>query len=704
MDTISTQKDSPLATPLRYVKGVGPVIAEEFGKRGLHTVEDAFYFLPRRYEDRRFPKKILELKPGEYGVVYAEVKRTREQWMRRARRRIFEVVVGDGSGFLTLRWFHYPQIFKKEFRKDRKILIYGEVKVFGGRIEMLHPEIEWVQERGSDSLNAKRIVPVYPEVGRLSQKTVRRVLKSAIDQFATQVPETIPTEVIDSLNLPRIDRAIRETHFPSRSMQECDLARRRLIFEELFLFELALAVRYEKHRKEKGVRFSPHPELESRFRERLPFRLTQGQERVLAEIQSDLASPRPMHRLLQGDVGSGKTVISFIASLSVVGSGYQVALMAPTEVLVEQHYQNLRAYAEALGFRMELLTSQVKGRAREEILHDLEAGRIDYLVGTHALIQEGVRFHRLGMGIVDEQHRFGVLQRVALRQKGVFPDLLVMTATPIPRSLAMTVYGDLDLSVLDEMPPGRRPVQTSILSEKDRPRLLQFLKAEMKRGGQAYCIYPLIEESEKIDLKDATRMAERFSSELAPDFKVGLLHGKMPADQKEEVLRKMRRKEIDLLVSTTVIEVGIDISNATIMIVEHPERFGLSQLHQLRGRVGRGSQKSYCFLIASGAAMRRDSPTYQRLKVLAETDNGFVIAEEDLKIRGPGEFLGVRQSGLPDFRVANLFRDTRLLAEARRLAFDLVRMDPQLLHPPHQILRRVLDESSQTVFKWVLAG
>ncbi|MBI4209019.1 MAG: ATP-dependent DNA helicase RecG [Deltaproteobacteria bacterium] len=706
MSVSSEKRDWPLRAPLRYVKGVGPVIAAEFAKRGIETVGDAIYFLPRRYEDRRFLKKICDLQVGSREIFLAEIVHSAEHGMGRSRRRLFEAVVSDGTGFITLRWFHYAlPLFRKEFQNRRRLLVCGEVKSFGPRFEILHPEIEWIKEgEETDSLHMRRIVPIYPEVGRLSAKTVRRVLKSVVDCYGLQVPENIPHEIIAQLHLPSIPKAIAEAHFPGHSLQETEVARRRLIFEELFLFELALALRYERNRHEEGIAFSIQEDLEKRLRAMLPFRLTAGQERVLKEIQADLASVRPMHRLLQGDVGSGKTIVGFMASLSVVNCSYQVALMAPTEVLAEQHYRNLYSYAERLGFRMGLLTSEVKGKQREKLLKELGSGEIAYLIGTHAVIQEGVRFHRLGLGIIDEQHRFGVLQRTALRQKGKMPDLLVMTATPIPRSLAMTVYGDLDLSALDEMPPGRKPVQTFILTDRDWDRLLRFLKAELARGGQAYCIYPLIEESEKVDLKNATQMAIRFSQDLAPDFQVGLLHGRMTAEEKESVLIRMKNKEIHLLVSTTVVEVGIDIPNATMMIVEHAERFGLSQLHQLRGRVGRGSQKSYCFLMTHPGAALGATPTSQRLKILTQTNNGFVIAEEDLKIRGAGEFLGVRQAGLPDFRLANLFRDARLLAEARRLAFDLIRRDPNLSHSSHQSLRRAVVDSSPSPLKLLFSG
>ncbi len=699
--------NSLLKAPLRYVKGVGPVIAAEFGKRGIESVEDAIYFLPKRYEDRRSLKKICNLQVGSREIFLSKVFHAGERWMGRSRRRLFEVIVGDGSGFLTLLWFHYSlPLFRREFQKGRSLLVCGEVKQFGARFEILHPEIEWIKEgeEEADSLHMRRIVPIYPEVGRLSPKTVRRVLKSVIDYCGLHISEIIPEEIVEPLHLLPIQKAISEAHFPTHSLQEAETGRKRLIFEELFRFEIALALRYEQNRHEEGVAFALKVGFEKQLRAALPFRLTAGQERVLKEIQDDLSSSRPMHRLLQGDVGSGKTIVGFMASLSVVHSGYQVALMAPTEVLAEQHHRNLAPYARQLGFQMELLTSEIKGRERGKVLKGLKSGEIAYLIGTHAVIQEGVQFHRLGLGIIDEQHRFGVLQRTALRQKGVMPDLLVMTATPIPRSLAMTVYGDLDLSILDEMPPGRKPIQTAILTEKDWAQLLRFLKAELGRGGQAYCIYPLIEESEKMDLKNATQMAARFSQELAPDFKVGLLHGKMPFEEKEKVLSQMLRREIHLLVSTTVIEVGIDVPNATLMIVEHAERFGLSQLHQLRGRVGRSAQKSYCFLITHEGGVRGDGPLRQRLKVLAQTNNGFVIAEEDLKIRGAGEFLGVRQAGLPDFRLANLFRDVRLLAEARRLAFDLVHSDPDLSDPKYQPLRRAIADSAQGPLKLLFSG
>ncbi|MBI3327059.1 MAG: ATP-dependent DNA helicase RecG, partial [Nitrospinae bacterium] len=521
---------------------------------------------------------------------------------------------------------------------------------------------------GSDPLHVGRIVPVYPTTEGMHQKTLRTIMKRVVDAYADSIPDCLPMPLQAHLRLVPVAQALQGVHFPSPGGDLEALnswsspEHRRLIFEEFFLLELGLALRHrETTREERARTYLGTGELAGRLRARLPFQLTRAQERVLGEVSEDMRRPHPMNRLLQGDVGSGKTIVALLAMLLALESGFQAAIMAPTEILAEQHYLMMQRLMEPLGVRAALLTSGVKGGKRRKMLQAIAAGEIHLLVGTHALIQEGVVFESLGLAVIDEQHRFGVLQRATLKNKGYRPDVLVMTATPIPRTLAMTVYGDLDVSVIDELPPGRLPVITKLYYESRRSEAYSLIRRELQRGRQVYVVYPLIEESEKVDLRAATEMAGHLRHEVFPDFRVGLLHGRLKSDEKAQIMRTFVSGELQVLVSTTVIEVGMDVPNATVMLVEHAERFGLAQLHQLRGRVGRDIHQAWCFLMA-GFPMSEEAK--QRLHALTESHDGFVIAEKDLEIRGPGEFLGTRQSGLPELRVAHIIRDQRVLAEA----------------------------------------
>jgi ATP-dependent DNA helicase RecG len=684
----------PTSMPLRFMKGVGPKLAEALARKGLVTVEDALYFLPRTYEDRRRPVRIAEARPGMRVVVLGEVVAAGPAYFG-GRRRGFEMGVADGSGVLRARWFHAPgPAMQTRFPKGTRVLVSGEVQRFGGRIQMVHPDIE-PAAGADDPVHFNRIVPVYSEADGVPQKTLRRILKSVVDACADAARGGLPPAVAADLRLLPLPEALRAVHFPPSEADPEALAagrtpaHRTLILDELFVLQLGLALR------RRGLALEPAPVLEgdgclaTRLRERLPFALTRAQERVVAEIAADLASGHPMHRLLQGDVGSGKTLVALLAALTAIESGYQAALMAPTELLAEQHYLTAHRLLAPLGLEVLLLTgAQAKGE-RARVLRRIEQGEAHLVVGTHAVIQEQVTFRRLGLGVIDEQHRFGVAQRATLAKKGERPHRLVMTATPIPRTLAMTVYGDLDVSVLDELPPGRSPIATRVVWPRQRREVLEATRARIARGEQAYVVYPLVEESEApelADLKDATAAAEELAAAL-PGTRVSLLHGRMPPDEKESVMAAFRDRRLDVLVATTVVEVGIDVPNATLMVIEHAERFGLSQLHQLRGRVGRGSRPSTCLLVASG---RRTEEAARRLAVMEQTTDGFRIAEEDLAIRGPGDVLGTRQSGLPDFRIANLFRDQRLLAVARDAAFALVARDPELADPAHRLAREAL--------------
>jgi ATP-dependent DNA helicase RecG len=674
---------------------VGPRLARLFEKKGILTVEDALYFLPRCYEDRSNLKKISEIKAGRKETGFGEILLSGVAFYQNRKKRVFEAVVGDGSGTITLKWFRgHEKYLRERFKKGRQLIFSGEVKWFNYQREIHHPDVEIVDgDLEKDYLNFKRIVPIYSETEGLYQRTLRRLMKTILDGYADELSSPIPSEIVERQDLIDFSEAFRRVHFPpeGESVDALNLQRsdghRRIIFDEFFFLELGMALKKRGVALETGISFKPEGRLSQELLRRLSFQLTHAQKKVLAEIKEDLAKPHPMNRLIQGDVGSGKTVVALLTCLDVIECGYQAAIMAPTEVLAEQHFINLHRWVEPLGVKVALLTSSVKSSERESLYQGIRNGDIDLVIGTHAVIQEAVEFKCLGLAVIDEQHKFGVVQRGLLKKKGENPDILVMTATPIPRTLAMTLYGDLDVSLIDEMPPGRMPVETKVYPEPARAKVYRLVEEEVKKGRQAFVVYPLIEESEKLDLKDATRMAEQLQKEIFPAFRVGLIHGRMKSDEKEAIMTEVKEGKIQILVATTVIEVGIDIPNASVMVVEHAERFGLSQLHQLRGRIGRGRYPSKCILLAQ---YRSSEEARVRLRAMEKTTDGFKIAEEDLALRGPGEFFGIRQSGLPDFRVAHIIRDTPILIEARKEAFQLVQEDPELVLPSHAGLRDVL--------------
>jgi len=684
-----------LLTPIQYVKGVGPRLAKLFEKKGILTVEDALYFLPRCYEDRSNLKKISELKAGRKETGLGEVLLSGVAFYQGRKRRVFEAVVGDGSGTITLKWFHGNERYLRErFKKGRQLIFSGEVRWFNYQSEIHHPDVEIVDgDVEKDYLNFKRIVPIYSETEGLYQRTLRRLMKTILDGYGDELSSPIPPEIVERQDLIDFSEAFRKVHFPPEgepvealNLQRSD-AHRRIVFDEFFFLELGMALKKRGVALETGLSFKTDGVLVQNLLNLLSFKLTSAQERALAEIKEDLERPHPMNRLIQGDVGSGKTVVALLTCLEVIQCGYQAAIMAPTEVLAEQHFLNLHRWVEPLGVKVALLTSSVKGSEREELYRSIGNGDIHLVIGTHAVIQEAVEFRRLGLAIIDEQHKFGVVQRGLLKKKGGNPDVLVMTATPIPRTLAMTIYGDLDVSLIDEMPPGRVPVETKVFPEPARAKVYRIVEEEVQKGRQAFIVYPLVEESEKLDLRDATRMAEHLQKEVFPEFRIGLLHGRMKSDEKEAIMMEVKEGRIQILVATTVIEVGIDIPNASVMVVEHAERFGLSQLHQLRGRIGRGRYPSKCILLAQ---YRSSEEARVRLRAMEKTTDGFKIAEEDLTLRGPGEFFGIRQSGLPDFRVAHIIRDTPILIEARKEAFRLIQEDPELVLPSHAGVRNIL--------------
>ena len=683
--------------PIQYVKGVGPRIAGALAKRGIKNVEDALYYFPRRYEDRRRIKKISELEPYMHETVMGKVILVGK--IRTKTREIFQVVLSDGTGTIALVWFQFNESYLRAvYKKESTVVLSGQISVdrYSDSPQIIHPKPEDVEimdgEEGLDKdfLNFNRIVPIYPLTEGIRQRRIRSVIKRILDDYCDFVVDCIPQEVKQRRRIISLSEALSRVHFPLDSDCVVDLfdktsvygsvPHRTLSFYEFFLMELGLALKKRDISMMPGIAFRPTGELTENLLRTLPFNLTSAQKRVLSEIEGDMRLEHPMNRLLQGDVGSGKTIVALMSMLKAVESGYQAAIMAPTEILAEQHLRSILQYVRCLGLRVVLLKSGLTKKERETSYEAIKSGEAQITIGTHSVIEDRVEFKNLGFIVIDEQHRFGVMQRAELRSKGKNPDVLLMTATPIPRTLAMTVYGDLDVSILDEMPPGRKPIKTLVFYEEKgaHKRAYDIVREEIKKGRQAYVVYPLIEESASPDFKDlkyATQMADRLQNEIFPEFRVGLLHGRMRAEEKDEVMKRFIFGGIDILVSTTVIEVGVDVPNATVMVVENAERFGLSQLHQLRGRIGRGEHESICIFMSG---CRRTEDAQRRLSVMEKTSDGFRIAEADLMIRGPGDFLGTKQSGLPEFRFANLIRDARILAEAREEAFRVVKEDSTL--------------------------
>ncbi|MDG2992343.1 ATP-dependent DNA helicase RecG [Candidatus Synechococcus calcipolaris G9] len=680
--------------------GIGSRLGDRLAKLGLYTLRDLLFYYPRDYIDYARQIPIRDLTPGETVTVVGKVRRCNCFTSPRNKKlTILEVVLQDQTGQLKLsRFFAGARFAQRGWQEQQKRLYApqtilaasGVVKAGKYGLTLEDPDLEVMDHAGADidSLTIGRIVPVYPLTEGVSPDVVRRSVK-AILPIAAEVLDPLPQSILADYDLTALPESLAQIHFPS-DRDRLDVARRRLIFDEFFYLQLGLLRRrQEQQREQQSIPLSTQGELIEAFYRGLPFQLTAAQERVVADILQDLGQPIPMNRLVQGDVGSGKTVVAVIAILAAIQSGYQAALMAPTEVLAEQHYRKLLDWLTPLPLPVELLTGSVKIRKRRQILSQLQTGELPILVGTHALIQEGVDFQRLGLVVIDEQHRFGVAQRAKLQQKGVFPHVLTMTATPIPRTLALTLHGDLDVSQIDELPPGRQPIQTTVLSRGDRHHAYELIRREVAQGRQTYVILPLVEESEKLDLKSAIEEHQRLQETVFPNFQVGLLHGRMTSGEKEIAINEFRQNQTQILVSTTVVEVGVDVPNATVMLIEHAERFGLSQLHQLRGRVGRGSHQSYCLLLNSS----RSDTAKQRLAVLAQSQDGFFISEMDMRFRGPGEVLGTRQSGLPDFALASLVEDQDCLELARQAAETTIQQDNTLTSWP--LLKQELDQRQQ---------
>jgi len=684
-----------LATSLTYIKGVGPARAAMLQAKGLATVEDLLAYVPFRYEDRSNVKAVNELAPGEMATVIAEVRSASLSGFKRRNLGLFEASFTDRSrGILVGKWFHGGYL-ANVLAPGQKVALYGKVEFdsYAGQIAMLHPEYEILaaDDDANDNameaaLHVGRVVPVYEAVSKIGTRILRAMVHRVLESLPP-VPDELPNEVRQRLKLPGRWAAIRDTHFPP---QDTDIrllnafrsqAQFRLIFEEFFWLECGVALKRSKARTMPGISFDLTDRVRERVKAMLPFKPTGAQKRVLGEIAQDMKAPRPMNRLLQGDVGSGKTIVAAEAAVIAIENGYQVAVLAPTEILAAQHYFYFKQLLARLDYVVVQLTGSFTSREKGQLKKLIAAGLAHVAIGTHALLEKDVEFQKLGLAIVDEQHRFGVMQRFELLQKGVHPDVLVMTATPIPRTLALTLYGDLDVSVIDELPPGRKPIITKHVTSDHAEQIYSFLKNQVDQGRQAYVVYPVIEESETNAVKAAEKMFEHLSREVFPSIAVGLMHGRLTADQKEYTMEGFKKGEIKILVATTVIEVGVDVPNATVMVIEQAERFGLAQLHQLRGRVGRGAAQSYCILITE----RLGDTAKERIRTLVDSNDGFLIAEMDLKLRGPGEFFGTRQSGLPSLRVANILRDKEILEAARREALDFVG------HPPsEEELRRAV--------------
>lgn len=667
-----TYSRNPAEIAITYLKGVGPKKAEVLQGIGIETVEDLLYYFPRRYLDRSNLQSIATLQLGAEVTVVGKLVM---QGLLRARKKFYEIVIQDDSGHLPLLWFNGIKYIEKKYKRGMTLSVSGTVTDFRGGARIIHPEVEVIFEDEEEAkIHTGRIIPIYPssEILRsnwLDSRGFRRIIKPALDQYCDHLEDLVPASVVADAGLMSLPDAVKQIHYPDNFEIRAQ-ARYSLAFRELLLFQLLVADRRQRiTHKHKSHAIAKPDQAFNEWIKGLPFKLTKSQNRVVAEILADLYKPEPMLRLLQGDVGSGKTVVATIAMLLVARSGYQAALMAPTELLAQQHFQTITKLLAGTGEEPVLLTGSTLPGERSSILRSLVAGEKKIIVGTHALFTEDVKFAQLAFATVDEQHRFGVSQREALLAKGNSPDLLVMTATPIPRTLALTAYGDLDLSIIDEMPVGRIPVKTALRTEADRPKIYKFIREEVNSGNQVFFIYPLVEESLKVQLKAATKSYQDLKDEIFPDLSIGLVHGQMKKEEREETMARFAKRQLGILVSTTVVEVGIDIPDATVIVIEHAERFGLSQLHQLRGRVGRSNKKSYCILITD---MEPASESYRRLERFVASNDGFKIAEIDLELRGPGELLGTRQSGMPEFRIANIGTDLSLILTARDYAHKLI--------------------------------
>ncbi len=679
------QEKNNLKTLIRYIKGVGPKKSEYFARIGLNTIEDILYYLPKRYEDRSSVTVIKDLKPGGSVTIQGEIA-TLNSRTSRSGASIFQAVVTDLTGSICAVWFNQPYL-KDTLKAGDKVILYGKVEIYD-RLQMVQPEYEVMEGAETDSANIGRIVPVYSLTAELTQRFLRSLIFKAVAEYVKLTIERLPTYIIARQKLVDIKFALHNIHFP-RNFEMLEKAYKRIVFEEFFILQLALAIRKKGSAPEEAAfgHSMRAGELSGAFKKALPFELTEAQKRVVAEIERDMSGTKPMNRLLEGDVGSGKTIVAAQALVLSAQNGFQSVIMAPTEVLARQHFISLSELLMPLGINVVLLIGGMDAKARQRVCSEIKDQKADIVVGTHAIIQEDVEFKNLGLAVIDEQHKFGVAQRAILRRKGRNPHVLIMTATPIPRTLALTVYGDLDISTIKELPKGRKPITTYWVEEDKRDQMYGFIREELMDGRQAYVVCPLI-DAKAVGKVGAVETFERLKNEVFTDYEVGLLHGKMSTKEKDRVMKDFKKGKIDVLVATVVIEVGIDIPNASVMMIENADRFGLSQLHQLRGRIGRGAYESYCILLADP----KTDTAVERLKAIEGTLDGFEIAEVDMDLRGPGEMFGTRQHGLPEIRFGNLAKDFGIMELARKEAFALIEKDPSLLEEHHQLLKKSLYE------------
>ena len=670
-----------LEKEVQYVKNVGPNRVKLLNKLNIYTLGDLITYFPRNHEDRSIAKNIAECEDGETVLIRATAL-SKVTEVRTRRVTIYKLIVADESASLVITWFNQKYL-KDKFKVGESYTFFGKIENKGGSFEMKSP----VYEDDGIEKNTGRIVPIYPLTNKLSQNIIRKIIEAGIDEVYGKLEENIPEYILDKYSLMEINEAYKNIHFP-KTNEDFSKAKNRLVFEELLALQLALFRLKEGQKYEqKGIEFDKNVKMEDVINQ-LPFKLTNAQIRVLKEINENMEKETPMNRLLQGDVGSGKTIVSIIAAYKAVKSGYQVAIMAPTAILADQHLKNFNKYLEKFGIKCELLVSSVTKKNKEKILERLKNGEIDILIGTHALLEENVEFKKLGLVVTDEQHRFGVKQRATIVSKGENPDVIVMSATPIPRTLALILYGDLDISIIDELPPNRKKIETYAVGKDYEDRIIAFVKKLISEGRQAYIVCPLVEDSDDLNLQSVTALAEKYKTQIFSEYRVEYLHGKMKPKEKDKIMEDFKNGDIDILISTTVIEVGVDVPNASIMIIENAERFGLAQLHQLRGRVGRGEYKSYCILKNEG----KSKVSKERMKVMCKTNDGFEISEKDLELRGSGDFFGTAQHGVPELKIANLFEDIPILKLAQEIASNIMKIDPKLEQEKNVRLKKLIEE------------
>ena len=669
---------------VKYIKGVGPNRVKLLNKIGIFTLKDLITYYPRTYEDRSKPKNLYECQDGEEVFVRA-IACSRLSDIRLRGRTMQKLLIRDETATAEAMWFNQSYL-KSKFEQGKEYGFYGRVSKKYGKIELMSPQFD----EGNSTKNTGRIIPICPLTYNLSQNNLRKIMENGIKEVYGNLEETLPNYILEEYKLEKINKAVKDIHFPE-SFNDFNTARTRLVFEELLSVQLALLELKNRYmNEEKGIIFDKNVKISDVINS-LPFKLTGAQRRVLEEIEGDMESDKTMNRLLQGDVGSGKTVVAMCSAYKAVKSGYQAAIMAPTAILANQHLENFKNILEKFDIKMELLISGITKKKKEDILQRLENGEIDIIIGTHALIEDNVKFKNLGLVVTDEQHRFGVKQRSKIASKGNNPDVLVMTATPIPRTLALILYGDLDISIIDELPPNRKKIETFAVNKNMTDRVNAFIKKQIDEGRQAYIVCPLVEENEEMDLKSVEKLYETYKTEVFPEYKVEYIHGKLKQKEKDEIMDRFKKGEIDILISTTVIEVGVDVPNSNIMVIENAERFGLAQLHQLRGRVGRGEYKSYCILKYEG----KGETVRKRMKVMCDTNDGFIISEKDLELRGSGDFFGTMQHGLPEFKIANLFEDMKILKVAQEAAIKILSKDPKLENKENVLLKRLIRDKFQ---------